>query len=308
MPASNKIHQNKPLENISIAYKNGSYIADQVSPSVMVAHESDEYYVYDKSTLRLPETLRAVGAESHEMDWDVSTASYVLDAHALKHLIPDRQRENADPALDLDVDATELLTDRILFKREKSLLDFIGTDGNWANESSLAAAGTWEKATTAANPILVIDSATTTIVQNTGLRPNTLVMPYAVFQAVKENMNIVDRIKYTSADSVSEAILSKLFNIDKVLVSAAINNSALEGGTASMGYVMTDNTWIGYVERNPGLKKPSAVYTMVKGPTPYEVKKWRVDEREGDMIEVQSKFIHKAVASDCGYLIVNCLS
>lgn len=306
MPASNKLHQNKPLENISVAYKNGSYIAGEVSPSVMVQHESDEYYVYSKDSLRLPETLRAIGGEAHEMDWDVSTASYVLDAHALKHLVPDRQRENADPALDLDVDTTELLTDRILFKREKSLLDLIGTDGNWANESSLAATAVWSLYTTAANPILIVDSATTTIVKNTGLRPNTLVMPYHVFQAAKESI-VLDRIKYTSADSVSEAMLAKLFNIERVLVSSAINNTALEGATPSMDYVMTDNTWIGYVERNPGLKKPSSVYTMVKGPTPYEVKKWRVEEREGDMIEVQSKFVHKAVASDCGYLIVNCL-
>jgi hypothetical protein len=305
MPASNQIHQNKPLEGISVAYKNAEYIADKLAPVYPVAHESDTYYVYSKDTLRLPETLRAVGAEAHEGDWNVSTASYLMDEHALKHLVADRQRENADPALDLDVDATEYLTDRILFRREKALIDLVQNNGSWANEMSLAATNTWSLQTTVSNPIPMMDTATAVILQNTGKKPNVCLLSLVGFNAAKENMNITDRVKYTSADSVTEAMLGKLFGIPEVMVSRATQNTSDEGLADSMAFLMTDCAWVGYVEKTPGLRKASALYTFVKGPTPMQVKKYRVEERDGDMIEVSSKFVHKIVASDCGFAFWN---
>lgn len=305
MPASNQIHQNKPLEGISIAYKNEEYIADKVCPSYPVKHESDTYYVYSMDTLRLPETLRAVGAEAHEGDWNLSTASYVLDEHALKHLVADRQRENADAALDLDVDATELLTDRILFRKEKQLIDLLQANGTWANELSLAATNTWSLQTVVSDPIPMMDTATATILQSTGKRPNMCVLSLAGFNAAKNHMSVLDRVKYTSADSVTEAMLAKLFNIAEVHVSRAIENTADEGLTDSLSFLMTDCAWVGYVEKSPGLRKVSALYNFVKGPTPYEVKKYRVEERDGDMIEVSSRFKQHIIASGCGFAFWN---
>lgn len=305
MPASNQIHQSKPLEGISVAYKNSEYIADLVAPQFPVAHESDQYYVYSKDSLRLPETIRAVGAEAHEGDWAVSTASYLMDEHALKHLVADRQRENADPALDLDVDATEFLTDKILFRREKALIDILQNNGGWANELSLAATNTWSLQTIVSDPIPMMDTATAVILQNTGKKPNVAVLSLVGFNAAKNHMSVLDRVKYTSADSVTEGMLAKLFNIGEVLVSRATINTADEGLTDSMSFLMTDCAWVGYVEKTPGLRKVSALYNFVKGPTPFTVKKYRVEERAGDMIEVSSKFVHKVVASDCGFAFWN---
>lgn len=305
MPQSSQIHQNKPLEGISVAYKNEEYIADKVAPMFPVKHESDTYYVYSKDNLRLPETIRAIGAEAHEGDWNVSTASYLLDEHALKHLVADRQRENADPALDLDVDATEYLTDRILFRKEKSLIDLIQTNGLFSNEMSLAATNTWTLQTTVSNPIPMMDTACAVILQNAGKKANMCVLSLVGFNAAKENINITDRIKYTSADSVTEAMLGKLFNIPEVLVSRATLNTTDEGQADSMSFLMTDCAWVGYVEKSPGLRKASALYTFAQGSPAYSVKKYRVEERNGDMIEVSAKFAHKVVSSDCGFSFWN---
>lgn len=303
MPQSNQTHQNKPLEGISVAYKNEEYIADKVAPMFPVKHESDTFYVYSKDNMRLPETLRAVGAEAHEGDWNVSSSSYVLNEHALKHLVADRQRDNADAALDLDVDATEYLTDRILFRKEKALIDLIQTNDLFSNELSLGATNIWTLQSTTANPIVQMDTATTVILENTGKRANIAVLCLKGFNAAKENINVTDRVKYTSADSVTEAMLAKLFNIPEVLVSRATNNGSKEGLADSMAFLMTNCAWVGYVEKAPGLRKASALYTFAqKQPS---VKKYRVEERAGDMIEVSSMFVHKVVASDCGFSFWN---
>jgi hypothetical protein len=44
-PTVNDVHIDGPLANISIAYKNAGYIADQVFPIVTVQKKSDKYFV-----------------------------------------------------------------------------------------------------------------------------------------------------------------------------------------------------------------------------------------------------------------------
>ena len=111
MPQSIQLHQDKALENVSVAYKNDGLIADKLSPGVPVKHESDKFYVYAKDNFRLNQTLRANRAEANEMDWNVSTSTYLLEEHSMKHLVSDRDRENTDKAIRLDADTTEILTE-----------------------------------------------------------------------------------------------------------------------------------------------------------------------------------------------------
>lgn len=310
MPSKNAVHQDAALENISVAYMPTGLIASELSPTIPVKHESDKYYVYSKDNLRIPETIRADGAEANEVDWSLSTASYVLDEHALKRLVTDRQRENADPAIKVDMDATKMLTGQILNRREKDLLDLIGPAANWSSKTSLTSTFAWNAQTTLSNPITFADSATSVILQNSGKRANRLVMDHRTFKAAKEHPSVVDRIKYTSPDSVTPQLLGRLFSVSKVLISEAIENSGQQDYTDTMGFILTDVAFFCYVAENPGLLEPSAFYTFVKtgmGATGGQasVKRWREEKRNGDFIEVGSAFLHKIVASDCAYHIAN---
>lgn len=306
MPLSKTIHRDKPLENISIAYKPSGLIEQEISPVVKVKKESDQYYVYSRQSLAVPETLRANGAESNKATFDVSTSSYRLDEHSLHDDVTDRDRENADDAINLDVDTTEILTERILLRREVSCADMLFSTNNFSNSASLTSTMAWNQNTTLSNPITIVDSATAAIIQQSGKVPNILVTNDASFRGAKEHTSIIDRVKYTSADSVTETILAKLFTIDKLVVGRSVYNSADEGtGTDTMTFIWTNCAWLGYVERNAGLKKVSAIYTLQKYDegSPYIVKKWREEKLGADRIEVSSMFQHKAVATNCAFLI-----
>lgn len=307
MPQSNQIHRSRPLENISVAYKNTRLIADMLAPKVEVVHEKDDYYVYSKDTLSLPNTLRANGAPANEADWNVSTASYSLAEHALKHLVTDRDRGNADPAIKVDIDATEMLTEKILLRKEVDVATIVTTPSNWANITSLTSTLAWSANTTLSNPITFIDTAASVIAMNAGKVPNTVVLNDPTFRAAKEHVSILERIKYTSPDSITEGMLAKLWNVNRVLVAGGIINNGQEGLADSMGWIWTDMAFVAYVEPSPGLKKPSALYQFTKGEfgNPWKVKKWREEERSGDFVEVGTMFQNKVVASDCAYLINN---
>lgn len=307
MPQRTRIHQDSALTELSVAYRNGRLIADELVPAVPVVHDSDVYYVYQKDNLRDEDTLWAKGARAGRVDFEASTASYVLERHALEELVLDDDKKNADPAIRLEMDATENLTDKILLHKEKSLATLIGTAANWGNVTSLTSTFAWSANTTLSNPILFVDSASSVIAQNSAKLPNVMAIDHRTFMAAKEHISIVDRVKYTSPDSITAPMLAKLFNVERLLVAGGIQNTSDEGLTDVTSFIWTDLAFLAYMEKSPGLKKASAMYRFEQRSqsNPFQVFRYREDETEGDVIRVKAKYSQKCVASDMAYLIVN---
>lgn len=307
---SSQIHRNKPLENLSVAYKPMGFIADLLAPKYMVQHESDTYYVYAKDTMSLPETIRADGAESNQATFNVTTSSYQLVEHALHDDVTDRQRANADTAIKPELDVTEDLTRKILIRREVELMRLIQTTTNWGNLTSLTSTFAWSANTTLSNPITVMDSVSTQILSQSGVVPNVVALAQASFLAAKEHVSVLDRIKYTSPDSVTPEMLARLWNVGTVLVSKAIRNTADEGmteTTTAQSFIMTDTAFVAYIEPTPKLKMVSALTTFWsnEGGSPYIVKKWREEKLSADRIECSAMYQAKCIASDAAALIIN---
>lgn len=305
MPRPSQVHVSKALENISVAYMPQGLVAQDVSKVVPVMHESDTYFVYSKDNLRVLSTVWADGDVPNRSTWNLSTSTYTLTRNALRDLVTDRTKDNADIAVKPEVDVTEALTGQIKLKMEIDLFSLINSLTSWAARTSLSSTQRWSQNTTISNPITFVDSATTSVRRRSGMKANTMVISDGTFKAAKEHTSIVDRIKYTSQQSVTPDLLATLFNVDKVLVSGAVQNTADEGITDVLADVATDTAFVGYVEPNPGLRKPSTFYTFQKeGATrPFRVRKYRDDEREGDWIEVSSFYQIRVVSSDCGYII-----
>ena len=306
MPVQGPIHVDRPLTNISIAYKSEGLISDELFTVVPVVNETDVYFVFDKAhALRNPQTLRANGAEANEDQLVLSTATYRLEEHALKDIITQRDRDNQDPGLNLEVSTVEDLTDKILRQKEVDAATLLFTNGNWANETSLGAAAPWNANTTATNPILIGDSAATAVLTNAGRKANVGVLDFRSFQACKEHVSVVDRVKYTSSDSVTPKLLQALFGVEKLLVAEGANNTANEGLAATMALIWTDSAWFGYVNPSPGMRKPSALYCMKKTAGGTQTKRWRDEARNGEWFEVTNMYDQVTPSTDAGYLIVD---
>lgn len=307
MPISKQIHEDKALEQISVSYMPGEFIADKLVPAVPVKHDTDKYYIYDFGTMRLEETKRARGAATHRTKYEMSSSSYSLEEHGLKDLVLEADKQNADKAIDLEIDTTEMLTRKILIRKEKECNDVIMASGNWTNQESLTSTLAWTANTTLSNPITKVDSGTSKIITSSGYKPNVLVIDDPTFRGAKEHTSILERIKYTSAESVTEDMLAKLFNVGKVLVGRAIYESAQEGLTSSPAKIWTNSAFLAYMETNPGLKKASAAYQFVQTNmgVPYKVTKWNEEDPEGTWVKVENKYQFKAVATACAYLFID---
>lgn len=303
MPQINQAHVNELLSNISVKYRNKSYIADEVFPVVPVKKTSDLYRVYDRD-FRLPETNRAHNGEAREHSFKVSTSSYVLERHALKDYVSDEMAENYDIS-DLRTDTVEELTDKIMLRREKGIADVINTAANWSNNVSLTAAQQWSANTTTSNPITLMDTAGTSLLNASGDEANYAVIPRQVLLAAKNHNSIIDRVKYTSAE-ITPNMQAALYDIDQLLVPKAILDTAAEGATESIGALFSDYVFVGYKPDRASPLKPSAGYTFMRAAP--KIKRYREEKRDSEAIEVDIRYSQKVVSSLSGYLIIDALA
>lgn len=301
MPLKSQLHVNQLLSNVSVKYQNSEYIWDKVFPQVPVMKDTDLYRVYDRN-FKVPETKRAAKGVAREFQFEVSTSTYALEQHALKDYVGVDEAENYDQG-SLQVDTTENLTDAIYRRIELSVANLFTTT-SWSLNVSLAAANAWVQNTTVSDPIPIVDTATSTVIANSGKTTNFMILPRDGYIAAKNHVSILDRVKYTSAE-VSTSMLAGLFSVPELLVPTAVQDTAAEGVAASISAMWGDIAFLGWKPASPGLKTPSCGYTFLKS-TP-RVRSWFDDERNANAIEVEIKFQPKVVASLTGYLIKDIL-
>lgn len=297
---ANQVHVDSLLGNISVKYKPEGFIAMEVAPQVSVKKTSDLFRVYDRN-FKIPETKRANRGESREHNFDVSTASYNLVRHSLKSFVSDTDADNYDLA-DLRAETTEELTEKIMLRHELDVAQLF-TKTSWSLNVSLAAGATFADNTTTSNPIPVFQTGTSVVIANSGMKPNFGILPRDGYIAVVNHVSVLDRLKYTSAE-VNEGKLAALFDLPKGLFVPTIAHDNTTSLTASVVSIWdSENAFLGYKPDAPGPLKASSLYTFKKA-MPL-VKRWRAEERESEVIEVNMEYEARVVASLSGYLICN---
>ncbi len=319
-PTAGDVHVNTPLTNISIAYLQSAenFVSQRVFPNIPVTKQSDRYYTYDRGEFNRDEAEeRAPGTESAGGGYTLdNTPTYFCKVYAFHKDVPDQIRGNADAVLNLDNEATEYVTHKALIKREKLFVSKYFTSGIWTVDIDGVAAAPgagevlfWSLDT--GDPIKDIRAGRTNRLQDTGFEPNTLVMGKAVWDAVIDHPDIVDRIKYgqtPGAPAIANIeALMKLLELERIFVMKAIENTAAEGATPAHSFIGGKHALLCYVAPSPGIMTPSAGYTfswtgwMGAGAEGNRIKRFRLEKIESDRVEGQMSFDQKLVAADCGY-------
>jgi len=315
-PTSSQVHVDAILTNISVAYmqRAENFIADKVFPVVPVDKQSDKYFTYDKNDwLRDEAQVRTDGTESVGSGYNISTATYYCDVFAIHKDVGDQTRANADAPINVDREAAEFVTHRLLTRREIQFNNDFMADGVWGTSATGVASGAstdefvqWSNYTTS-DPINDIEAGKADILSVTGLEANTLVLGYDVFRQLKNHPDLVDRIKYTSSQTITENMLARMFDIDRVMVSKSIKATNAEGATAAYSFTTGKNALLCHVADAPGLLTPSAGYTFQwtgvsqgLGAT-IGTSSFRLESLKATRVEAELAFDNKVVGSDLGY-------
>jgi hypothetical protein len=323
-PVPGDVHVNTPLTNISIAYLQdaSNFVASRVFPNIPVTKQSDRYYTYDRGEFNRDEAEeRAPGAESAGGSYTLdNTPTYFSKVYAFHKDIPDQVRANADAVLSPDREATEYVTHKALIKREKLWASNYFATSVWTTDITGVASGPstgevlqWNDADS--TPIENIRTGKRTVLESTGFEPNTLVLGKAVYDTLVDHPDIVDRIKYgqTAGQPAMAGVeaLMKLFEIERIFVMKAIENTAAKGATNVHSFIGGKKALLCYSAPRPGIMTPTAGYTfswvgfLGAGSEGNRIKRFRLERIESDRVEIQMAFDLKKVAADLGYFFTS---
>jgi hypothetical protein len=302
MPTVGSVHVSAALSNLAIKYKNPNFVADKVAPVIPVKKESDRYYIFSREELRDMDSLRAPGAEANEVSWDVTNATYTAEEHALKHLIPDRIAANADAPIKPRATTTEKLTKWIGLGYEKRVQAIAQSTTTVTNNATPSTK--WDAAS-GQDPEQDVDTAKESVRSTAGAEANTILMSKAVWRALRRWMK-----DQTTNMTYQEFIAAgkpppKIWDLD-LLVGGSVENTADEGQTDNIADIWDDNVVVFYREMAPSIQALSFMYTFRS--RNFRVKSWRVEERDGEMIETSVIQDEVAVAADAAYLITDTLA
>ena len=315
-PNVNSVHVDAILTNISVAYlqKAENFIADKVFPVVPVDKKSDKYFVYTKNDwFRDEAQRRADGTESAGSGYNLTTGTYSADVFAFHKDVGDQTVANADAPLNPLREATEFVTNRMLLRKELQFVSDFFTTGVWGSDvdgvSGTPSSGETKQWSdyTSSDPINDIEEAKSDVLSTTGLEPNTLVLGYEVFRQLKNHPDLVDRIKYTSSQTITEDMLARMFDIDRVLVAKAVRATNKEGVADAYGFAYGKAALLAHVAPSPGLLTPSAGYTFswtgVSGGigSTIGVSSFRMESLKAERVEAEMAFDNKVISSDLGY-------
>jgi len=318
-PTPGDVHVNTPLTNISIAFLQNAanFVSSRVFPNIPVTKQSDRYYVYERGDFNRDEMAeRAPATESvgggYKLD---NTPTYFANRFSFHKDIPDEVRANADAVLNPDREATAYVTHKALIKREKLFVQKFFQSGLWgvdytgvSSNPSGANVLQWNDANS--TPIESVRAAKRSIAERTGFEPNKLVLGRAVYDALLDHPDIIDRLKYgQTAGGVANTStndLASLFKVDEILVMNAVENTAKEGAAASHSFIGGKNALLCHAATAPGLMTPTAGYTfswtglLGAGGEGNRIKSFRMEQLGADRIEIDMCFDQKLVSADLG--------
>lgn len=320
------LHVDRFLTSFSLQYvqDRSVFIAQRCASVVQVQKQTDKYVIYDRGYFWRDEVVpRPLGGRPEQVGYKLDEGLYSAVEYALEHVVDDRQRANVDDPIRLDELAATLLTQKHMIKQDRVWAQRFFTTGKWTTEvngvASSPTAGTsflfFDDAQS--DPIGTIDYYKDVINEQTGFMPNTLVLGAGVKRTLRSHPDIADRIKYTQTGIADEDVLSKLFEVDNVMVARSVYNSAAEGAANSFSYITDPKAMLlCYIDPNAGLNSPTAIVNwawtgLMPGVTNAVggvIERGRDDRAHSDYFQGRMAWDLSVVAQDLGLFFSDAIS
>jgi len=216
---------------------------------------------------------------------------------------------NADDPIQLRARTTRYLVDMLMRDQEVRIANQVTSITNIGSGVILSGANLWSNYVSS-DPVADVTTGHAFIRSNTGLVANTALMDWDTYQTVRRHPVMLDMYKYTQGGLVNDAELREVFKVDRILVSNAIRNAALEGATASMVNIWGNNFLLCHVSPNPTGLRTATFGLAFRWLSPDLPAPWGVrvydDPDPGKKVEVIEAGYYvdeKIVATQLGYLI-----
>lgn len=229
------------------------YVADVVAPYYDVAEATGIYpKLLLEEMLREVQTRRAQGSGYERVTISHGSQTYETEEHGLEVELDDRAQAANSRLYNAETVAAKYLRDAIMRAREVRVAEYFAAE-TWGGTTS----STVDWTSTSADPFENNRDAIAAVRDQCGLPANTIVITWDVFNALRDNDALVDRIKSDGQHNPTRGIgdvtenpnasgmfaraVAEQFGVDRIVIAGGIRNSANIGQTASLSDIWSDD-------------------------------------------------------------------
>lgn len=310
-PTRSQVHIDVGLSNVSIKYRNADWAAEKLAPPLLVGKDSNKYWVYGQENFDLSDDIRAAGTRGVSIDWTAAPFPYLVVEHSQLHPIPDEVRDDADEPLNMEIDTTEYLTERIGRRLEFDVAAIATSSASYANSAlvpnvvDLSASAKWSDYM-ASDPLKDVENMKAVIHAASGGDANVLILGHKVYTTLRNHPKIKEMIKYTQLGQVTLDLLAELFDVDEVVDAKALYNAAPEGETRDLRYIWGTNAVLAVRPPAMGIKVLTFM-SIFRRKGWRKTETWRQDPERSDFIRVSDKYQPLPISNVAGGLFQNCI-
>jgi hypothetical protein len=205
-------------------YRNAEFISPSLFPRAPVPNRAMRQLKFGKESFRLLNTKRAPGSNVKRIQYGYASDPISLVQDALEGIVPIEHQQEAQsvPGVDLGAGAVSMVLDALDLGLEYDCATMARNAANYAasNKVTLTTTARWTQS--ASTPIDDIKAANEAIRRMTGRNGNTLILGPNAKNALTKHASIKDQFKYTSAQSITLAMLAALLELENVVCGKAV--------------------------------------------------------------------------------------
>lgn len=245
------------LTTHALGYVRPGNVGQHLFPRVNVNTYGGQVLTFGKEGFRRYNTKRAPGGSTQRVQFGYLGEKYGIALSDLEAVVPDQIGNEAAqvPGLDLSSDSVDLVLDVMDLEHECECADLARNASRYDNDHKLALVGTSRWTGANGKPTTDIGNAREAIRQSIGIKGNTVILSATAFTAAQNNAEILERLKYTSPDSVTPDMLAKLWQVNAVHVGEAVVAS---GQDDDLSDVWGHDVIVAYVAPASGSNRRSA--------------------------------------------------
>lgn len=212
------------LSTIAHGYSNSELIFTELFPRVPIPVRGMRVIRFGKDSFRTVNARRAPGGSKKRIQYGYATDPVRLSMEDLEAIVPFEHMGDASavPGVDLATIGVNNTMGTVMLNLEVQAADLATTAANYGTNNRMTLSGSDLWSDPASNPFADIKDGREAVRRAIGRYPNKLTLSAQAFDALCDHPAVVDRVKYTQANAVTEDMLARLFKVERVVVGKAI--------------------------------------------------------------------------------------
>lgn len=307
----NTAQVDKLLTNLSNKIVPLNYISEQILPLVNVVQSSGLIGSYGNSHLRIESDVTGGKNKYPQVQTRVyETQVYNITKHGLSDIVTEEDIANVESPFDAMSDTTDELTTKLWLGKEKGLADAITSTSVLTNNVTLSGTDQLSDYVNS-DPLDAFSDARNAIYNKVGGAPDTAIMSWETWQKLRYHPKIVRALGFADnrPGGLQESELASVLEVKRLLIGAAVYNSAKEGQADSIAPVWGKDIVFAVCPQSSAKRQVSLGYRFQQFGAPRRVFKNKIDNPpNATEILVDDSYQQLISQANAGYLIKDAIA